>query len=93
MGYWIGKTYWGRGYGTEAARAVLAYGFDTLGLNRIYAHCLTRNPPSARVLRKIGMAPEGRLRQHVKKWDVYEDIDQFGILRKDFQAMRTGEAS
>lgn len=88
MGYWIGKPYWGQGYGTEAARAVLAYGFDELKLNRIYAHCLVRNPPSARILRKIGMSPEGTLRQHVRKWNVFEDIDQFGILREEYEAMR-----
>jgi RimJ/RimL family protein N-acetyltransferase len=93
MGYWIGKPYWGQGYGTEAARAVLAYGFDVLKLNRIYAHCLVRNPPSARILRKIGMSPEGRLRQHVRKWGTFEDIDQFGILREDYRAMRDRGAS
>jgi RimJ/RimL family protein N-acetyltransferase len=92
LGYWIGKDYWRRGYGTEAARAMLAYGFDTLDLHRIYAHCLTRNPPSARVLQKIGMSPEGKLKQHVKKWGVYEDIDTFGILRSDFEALRVREA-
>jgi RimJ/RimL family protein N-acetyltransferase len=93
LGYWIGKPYWRRGYGTEAARAMLAYGFDALKLNRIYAHCLVRNPPSARILQKIGMSPEGRLRQHVRKWGTFEDIDQFGVLREDFQAMRSAETS
>jgi ribosomal-protein-alanine N-acetyltransferase len=88
MGYWIGKAYWGQGYGTEAARAVLAYGFQTLKLNRIYAHCLTRNPASAHILQKIGMVPEGKLRQHIRKWGAYEDMDQFGILRADYEAGR-----
>ena len=37
LGYWIGKPYWSQGYATEAARAVVGFGFEQLGLNRIYA--------------------------------------------------------
>ncbi len=57
-----------RGYCTEAAEAVVWYGFEVLGLNRIYACHFKRNPASGRVVRKIGMTHEGCLRQHVKKW-------------------------
>ena len=37
LGYWIGKPFWNRGYCTEAAQAVVRYGFDVLGLNRLHA--------------------------------------------------------
>ncbi len=84
IGYWVGKPYWNRGYCSEAAAAVLAYGFGALGLNRIMAHHLTRNPASGRVMQKIGMRHEGRLRQHTKKWEVYEDIEIYGILRSEY---------
>jgi len=84
LGYWIGKPFWGDGYATEAAGAVLAYAFDTLNLNRIYATYLVRNPASGRVLQKNGMKFEGCLRQHVKKWGVFEDMNLFSILRAEF---------
>lgn len=84
MGYWIGRAYWGRGYCTEAARAMLDYAFRELGLNRVHATHLTRNPASGRVMAKIGMLHEGRQRQHVKKWGVFEDIEKYGILRSEY---------
>ena len=84
LGYWIGKPYWNRGYCTEAARAVIKYGFEVLGLNRIYARHFTRNPASGRIMQKIGMKHEGTARQAVKKWDKFEDIEYYGILKSDY---------
>jgi RimJ/RimL family protein N-acetyltransferase len=84
LGYWMGVPYWNHGYCSEAARALVAYGFEQLGLNRIYAHHLTRNPASGRVMQKAGMTYEGTLRQHVKKWERYEDLAAYGILRSEY---------
>jgi RimJ/RimL family protein N-acetyltransferase len=84
LGYWIGKPYWGRGYCTEAAKTVLHYGFETLGLNRIQARHLARNPASGRVMQKIGMRYEGYLRQHVNKWGIFEDIELYAILKSEY---------
>ena len=83
LGYWIGKEYWNLGYATEAGLAVIHYGFEALGLNRIHAHCFSRNQASARVLKKMGMTHEGTLRQHIRKWDKFEDIDMFAILKSE----------
>ena len=83
LGYWIGVPYWGNGYCTEAARAMLEFGFNTLGLNRIHAVHFARNPASGRVLQKIGLRREGCFRQHVLKWDRFEDLEVYGILRDD----------
>lgn len=83
IGYWIGKPFWGQGYCTEAARAVVEYAFDELGLFRIYAGHFARNPASGRVMEKIGMKREGVARKHVKKWGAYEDLVFYGILRTD----------
>ena len=83
MGYWIGVPYWNMGYCSEAARAVMVYGFEGLGLNRIFAEHLVRNPASGRVMENAGMTYEGTLRQHVKKWDRYEDLKLYGILRAE----------
>lgn len=54
LGYWIGKPYWNKGYATEAAGLVIKFGFLTLGLNRIHASHLVRNPGSGRVMKKMG---------------------------------------
>ena len=84
LGYWIGKPYWGQGYCTEAAEAVLRYGFEVLGFNRIQSRHFTRNPASGRVMQKIGMKHEGHLRQAVKKWGKFEDWEVYGILREEY---------
>jgi len=55
MGYWIGEPFWGNGYCSEAAVALVQYGFASLGLGRIYAEHLSINPASGRVMQKIGM--------------------------------------
>jgi ribosomal-protein-alanine N-acetyltransferase len=73
LGYWIGQPYWGQGFCTEAGAAVLRYAFSELGLMRVHACHLARNPASGRVMRKLGMQQEGVRRQHVKKWDKYDE--------------------
>jgi len=85
LGYWIAKPHWGQGYCTEAAKAVLDYGFRQEKLNRIYAFYLSRNPASGKVMQKVGMRKEGEMRQHIKKWDKFEDIVHYGILSSDYK--------
>jgi [ribosomal protein S5]-alanine N-acetyltransferase len=87
MGYWVGVPYWGNGYCTEAVGAVIKYGFEHKGLNRIYAVHFKRNPASGRVMQKNGMVYEGCLHQHVRKWDGYEDLMQYGILQTEWREM------
>ena len=62
LGYWVGRDHWGRGYATEAARAVLRLA-GTLGHRRIRACNFTDNPASGRVLRKLGFRPTGSERR------------------------------
>lgn len=83
LGFWIGRQWWGQGYAREAASAVLKFGFEQLGLNRICAHHMVRNPAAGQVLRHIGMEREGVLRQRVRKWGVYEDVVIYASLRED----------
>ena len=89
LGYWIGVPFWDKGYATEAASAAVGFGFETLRLNRIFAHHFAGNTGSGRVLEKIGMRHEGRFRQHIRKWDRFIDIENYGILASEF---RGGEA-
>ncbi|MCX5760490.1 MAG: GNAT family N-acetyltransferase [Gemmatimonadetes bacterium] len=83
LGYWIGVPFWGIGYATEAARAMVAFGFQKLGLHRVYAQHFTRNPSSARVMTKIGMRHEGVLREHLFRWGQPEDVAVWGLLRHE----------
>jgi [ribosomal protein S5]-alanine N-acetyltransferase len=85
LGYWIDEMESGKGYATEAARALLDFGFNVLGLNRISACHMTRNPASGRILEKLGMQQEGCLRQGAKKWGKYEDLLIWAILREEFK--------
>lgn len=94
LGYWIGVPFGGRGFATEAARAVVEFGFQTLHLRRIHAHHFAENTGSGRVLKKIGMAHEGRSRQHVMKWGQFIDVENYGLLAEEFaagQQARLGE--
>lgn len=85
LGYWVGKPYWGRGYCTEAARAIVQYGFEVLGLHRIYSSHFSNNLASGRVMQKIGMSHEGCLRQDTWKWGKFEDVELYAILKSDWQ--------
>jgi [ribosomal protein S5]-alanine N-acetyltransferase len=85
IGYWLGVPYWGRGYMTEAGRAVLGWAFESLELHRVFAQHFTRNPASGRVLQKIGMTHEGSLRQHDKKWGAYLDVEVYGIVHSEWR--------
>ena len=60
IGYLFVRSYWGRGLATEAARAVMNYGFHTLGLNRLIATIYHKNEPSVKLAQRIGMTFEKR---------------------------------
>lgn len=84
LGFFVGFDHWGNGYVTEAARRVVRFGFEEIGLNRISAHHIDHNSASGVVLVKIGMQREGVFRQRVKKEGVYEDIVAYALLRDEY---------
>jgi ribosomal-protein-alanine N-acetyltransferase len=84
LGYWLGVPYWNRGYCTEASRAVVDFGFTQLGLHRIQARYLTRNPASGRVMQKLGMRSEGVSRHAMRKNDRFEDLEMYAILADEW---------
>jgi RimJ/RimL family protein N-acetyltransferase len=85
LGYWLGVPYWGKGYATEAAQEMLRYGFEDLGLHRIFASHFKHNTNSGRILRKLGMCHEGCQREHLRKWDQFVDSELYGILRQEWE--------
>jgi len=86
LGYWIGVPFWGLGFATEAARAVVRHGFEQFKLNRIFAAHFKGNEASGNVLRKIGMKHEGCARQAILKWDKFIDLEMYAILREEMPA-------
>jgi ribosomal-protein-alanine N-acetyltransferase len=85
LSFWLAVEAWGQGYMSEVVQAVVKYGFEGLGLNRLYAYHMLRNPATGRVLDKNSFKQEGLLRQRVRKWGVFEDVALWAILRKDWQ--------
>jgi len=68
VGYWLGEKYWGMGITSSALNGIINYGFNNLGLKRIFAKPLEHNMASRRVLEKNGFKLEGILNQSVIKW-------------------------
>lgn len=86
LGYELAPGHWGFGYATESARALLAYGFDTFHLHRVHSHCIAENSGSSRVLERLGMKLEGKLRQHQFLKERWWDVLLYGILASEWQA-------
>lgn len=86
IGWVFNPGYYRQGYATEAARALLDYGFETLQAHRIIATCQPENPASYRVMEKLGMRREGHFQQCIARgsgvwWDEYF----YAILRTEWQ--------
>lgn len=85
IGYTFGAKYWGKGYATEAAKKIIEFGFNELGLNRIQAYVFAQNEASKKVLKKSGMQFEGAPRQAFKKDGKYLDLELYAILKSNFE--------
>lgn len=85
IGYWVGREFWGRGFASEAGRAVVRWAFEERGVERVESFCFTNNAASARVLEKIGLRREGLARGYVKKGTTRMDCLMFGVVREEFE--------
>lgn len=84
MGYILRKDQWGNGFGTEMATWAIAFAFNDLNMNRVWATADIRNTASQRVLEKIGMQREAHLRQDKFVRGAFRDSYLYAILREDF---------
>ena len=92
LAYALSREFWNQGFTTEAAHAMLHFGFTSWNLNRIEARCLVPNVASARVMEKIGMNYEGVLRQHVYVKGTFHDLKIYAILKGDWEKLsRNGD--
>ena len=82
--YHLGKEYWGRGYATEAAKAIVDVAFKLSDIMRVSADALMTNPASSRVLEKIGMKFEGCLRMKFLRNGAYGDLNTYSILKSEY---------
>ena len=84
VGYIINRNYWNQGFAAEAARAVVGFGFEKMGLHRTIASCDPANTASYRVMEKIGMQREGHLRQERMFKGVWRDFLLYSILENEW---------
>lgn len=85
MGYELDPKHWNHGYATEAAHAIVDFGFGRLGVHRIWAHCVADNTGSAHVLEKLGMKLEGRLRENEYYKGRWWDTLMYAVLAHEWQ--------
>jgi [ribosomal protein S5]-alanine N-acetyltransferase len=86
--YCLDDAAWGHGYATEAARALVQWGFDALDLNRVQAETDTRNAASAHVLEKLGFRQEGTLREDCIVNGQVSDSWVYGLVNRDWKPSR-----
>ena len=83
IGYWLGETFQGKGIMTRACRAMVAYGFSELKLNRIEIHCAPENRKSRAIPERLGFQEEGILRQAERLRDRFVDNIVYGLVASD----------
>ena len=91
LGYWIGVPYWGSGYCTEAAIAMIRYGFTVMNYHKITSMHMECNPASGRVMEKAGMRQEGISIDQVIKDGRYHTMIVYGIINSDQGHAADGE--
>ncbi len=89
IGYFLDRDFWGHGYATEVAKALLDYGFKQLDLNRIWAWCDVENSASIHVLEKIGMKQEAHFRSSVLIEGSWRDCFVYGLLKHEWTSPET----
>jgi len=82
VGYWIGEEYWGKGYATEALRAVIDFAFSKKEYHKVHSRHFESNPASGRVMQKAGMEYEGKQEEHLYKENKYETLILYGIINR-----------
>ena len=76
------------GYGSEILRAFLRFGFETLGMHRVYGKCDEQNLASARMMEKCGLVYEGTIREHVWLRDHWRSTRYYGMVEGEYAAGR-----
>lgn len=93
MGFELDQNFWGHGYATEAAGAMLDFAFSTLKLAVVHAQCVTENFASARVMRRVGMRFERTEQAAIWMKDRWWDTDQFSVTAEAWLQSRAAKVA
>eukprot|EP00130_Batrachochytrium_dendrobatidis_P008407 XP_006683282.1 hypothetical protein BATDEDRAFT_28827 [Batrachochytrium dendrobatidis JAM81] len=85
VAYIVNPNYWGKGIATEVATLLINFGLEQLKLHRIYATCDPRNVGSSKVLEKVGMTKEGRIREDLLIRDGWRDSLIYSVLEHEWK--------
>ncbi|WP_108652752.1 GNAT family N-acetyltransferase [Dongshaea marina] len=85
VGYWLAEGFEGQGIMTRSVATVLAYAFDTLGLNKLEIRCASGNHKSQVIPQRLGFHYDGTLRSHEKLNGEYVDHQVYSLLRSEWQ--------
>lgn len=77
-----------RAAAAPAEVSVIEFGFGPLGLHRIFARHMARNPASGAVMRKLGLHYEGRQREHAFRRGRFEDLEVYGLLSREWTSCK-----
>lgn len=89
IGYWLGVPYWGQGYATEAARALIDHAFEDLGLERLESGARVSNPASRRVLEKCGFQWSGVILTRIRAIASSAPVDRFRLDRRLWASLKS----
>ena len=89
LGYWVGVPFWGQGFATEAARAVIDYAFCSLGHEALEAGVRVSNPASRRVLEKCGFQWTGVRLARIRAINSAAPADRFRLDRRLWESLKT----
>ena len=90
IAYALARPYWRQGIMAEALAALLQFGFQRMGLNRVEVHTMPANAASCRLLEKLGFRYEGVLRQHEFFKGGYQDLALYSLLANDWRSKDNG---
>lgn len=85
VAYIVNPDYWGKGIATDVAKLLIDFGFKELKLHRIYATCDPKNIGSSKVLKKVGMIKEGRIREDLLIKEGWRDSLLYSVLEQEWK--------
>ncbi len=83
IGIWIGREFWGHGFGKDALQTIIQYAFTQLHLNRLQAHMFVENSTSISLFESVGFQNEGIIREFVRKKEKFRDVYSYGLLKRE----------